>query len=147
LIPFAVTIPPNERVADLAEKLRDEWPGILAWLIEGCLKWQTEGLRPPKAVLEATEAYLSAEDSLAAWIDEACARSPGAWEPSTVLFASWSNWANSAGEHPGSIKRFSQALESRGFTRIRQRRGAGNPAAGFDGLRLFQEPEPSWNDR
>jgi putative DNA primase/helicase len=61
LIPFAVTIPPKERVADLAEKLRDEWPGILAWLIEGCLEWQTEGLRPPNAVLEATEAYLSAE--------------------------------------------------------------------------------------
>jgi phage/plasmid-associated DNA primase len=85
--------------------------------------------------------------SLAAWIDEACARAPGAWEPSTALFGSWSNWANSAGEHPGSIKRFSQALESRGFTRIRQRRGGGNPVAGFDGLRLFQEPEPSWNDR
>ena len=113
----------------------------------GVLGWQTEGLRPPNAVLEATEAYLSAEDSLAAWIDEACARSPGAWEPSTALFGSWSNWANSAGEHPGSIKRFSQALESRGFTRIRQRRGGGNPVAGFHGLRLFQEPEPSWNDR
>ena len=147
LIPFAVTIPPEERDADLSEKLKDEWPGILSWLIEGCLEWQAEGLRPPNAVLEATEAYLSAEDSLAAWIDEACARSPGAWEPSTALFGSWSNWANSAGEHPGSIKRFSQALESRGFTRVRQRRGGGNPVAGFDGLRLFQEPEPSWNDR
>ena len=62
LIPFAVTIPPEERDAVLAEKLKAEWPGILAWLIEGCLEWQTEGLRPPQAVLEATEAYLSAED-------------------------------------------------------------------------------------
>ena len=105
------------------------------------------GAEAAQCSLGGYEAYLSAEDSLAAWVDEACARSPGAWEPSTALFASWSNWANSAGEHPGSIKRFSQALESRGFTRIRQRRGGGNPVAGFDGLRLFQEPEPSWNDR
>ena len=51
LIPFAVTIPPEERDADLAEKLKAEWPGILAWLVEGCLEWQTEGLRPPTADL------------------------------------------------------------------------------------------------
>jgi hypothetical protein len=48
--------------------------------------------------------------------------------------------ANSAGEHRGSIKRFSQALESRGLTRVRQRRGGGNPVVGFDGLRRFRSP-------
>lgn len=147
LIPFAVTVPEAERDPDLTEKLKDEWPGILAWLVDGCLEWQAEGLRQPSAVKDATEAYLAAEDSIAAWIDEACEREPAAWEPSTALFASWGNWANSAGEHPGSIKRFSQALESRGFRRVRQRRGGGNPIAGFDGLRLSQEPELSWNDR
>jgi putative DNA primase/helicase len=51
LVPFAVTIPSEERDSDLAEKLKDEWPGILAWLIEGCLEWQTEGLRRPKPSL------------------------------------------------------------------------------------------------
>ena len=30
-----------------SEKLKAEWPGILAWMIEGCLEWQKEGLRPP----------------------------------------------------------------------------------------------------
>lgn len=147
LIPFAVTVPEAERDPDLTEKLKDEWPGILAWLVDGCLEWQAEGLRQPSAVKDATEAYLAAEDSIAAWIDEACEREPAAWEPSTALFASWGNWANSAGEHPGSIKRFSQALELRGFRRVRQRRGGGNPIAGFDGLRLSQEPELSWNGR
>ena len=30
LIPFTVTVPPTERDPDLAEKLKAEWPGILA---------------------------------------------------------------------------------------------------------------------
>jgi putative DNA primase/helicase len=50
LIPFAVTIPPEERDSDLADKLKAEWPGILAWMIEGCVEWQAECLRPPAAV-------------------------------------------------------------------------------------------------
>jgi putative DNA primase/helicase len=146
LVPFAVTIPPEERDGDLAEKLKAEWPGILAWLIEGCLAWQTEGLRPPKAVVDATAAYMEAEDAIAAWIDEKCERNPGAWESSTALFASWSSWANAAGEHPGSVRRFSQALESRSFAPSRKRLGGSNPLRGFDGLRLIQDPTPSWND-
>src|SRR4029077_15375825 len=35
MIPFAVTIPDGKRDKDLAEKLKSEWPGILAWMIEG----------------------------------------------------------------------------------------------------------------
>ena len=134
LIPFAVTIPPEERDSELAEKLKDEWPGILAWLVEGCLDWQTEGLRPPKAVLEATEAYLSAEDSLAAWLEERCERRTAEWASSASLFVSWSAWATAAGENPGNSKRFAQALESRGFTPNRKMHGRG-----FDGLRLLPD--------
>ena len=44
LMPFAVTIPPEERDGELTEKLKAEWPGILAWMIEGALMWQTDGL-------------------------------------------------------------------------------------------------------
>jgi hypothetical protein len=34
LIPFNVTIPPEERDKNLAEELKAEWPGILQWMIE-----------------------------------------------------------------------------------------------------------------
>lgn len=40
LIPFTITIPPAERDLKLADKLKEEWSGILAWAIEGCLEWQ-----------------------------------------------------------------------------------------------------------
>lgn len=134
LIPFAVTIPIEERDQELTEKLKAEWPGILRWLIQGCLDWQRGGLRPPKAVLDATDAYLEAEDAIAAWIDDQCAREPGAWESSSDLYASWKIWAERAGENPGSMKRFAQTLEARGYCRHKKTHGQG-----FDGLRINRE--------
>lgn len=68
LIPFAITIPPDQRDHDLGQKLRAEWGGILQWAIQGCVEWLVSGLNPPKAVRDATEAYLLAEDAFAAWI-------------------------------------------------------------------------------
>jgi putative DNA primase/helicase len=138
LIPFAVTIPAEERDGDLVDKLRAEWPGILAWLIAGCLKWQKDGLRPPTAVRTATEAYLIAEDTIAAWIDDKCERNTNAFEPTTALFASWSAWAEAAGEIKGESKRFVQALEARGFKPDRKRIDGSNPVRGFWGLRLIE---------
>src|SRR6185437_4865978 len=40
LIPFTVTIPADERDEMLSDRLREEWPGILAWMVEGCVDWQ-----------------------------------------------------------------------------------------------------------
>jgi putative DNA primase/helicase len=132
LIPFAVTIPPEKRDQQLGEKLKKEYPGILAWMIEGCLRWQAMGLQPPKAVVDATAAYLAAEDAITAWIDEKCERDPSAWESSSNLFASWKFWAETNGEPPGSVKRLSQHLEARGFVPARR-----NTARGFLGIKAI----------
>ena len=43
-MPFTVTIPAEERDRQLGEKLKAEWPGILQWMIDGCLQWQQIGL-------------------------------------------------------------------------------------------------------
>jgi putative DNA primase/helicase len=43
LIPFAVTIPPEHRDKNLADKLKPEWPAILRWMADGCLEWQRIG--------------------------------------------------------------------------------------------------------
>ena len=121
LIPFSVTILPAERDLDLAEKLKAEWPGILAWMIDGCLKWQATGLQPPAAVTDATAAYLAAEDATGAWMDECCERDPSAWAANSTLFASWTVWAAKAGEPIGSQKRFVQSLEARGLEPRREK--------------------------
>ena len=94
LIPWNVVIPFDERDKKFGEKLHAEWPGILAWMIQGCMQWQQIGLAPPKTVTSATEAYMQAEDALTAWIDEQCIRDPKAWERTTTLYAGWKAWAD-----------------------------------------------------
>ena len=117
LVPFTITIPVAERDPELSEKLRAEWSGILQWMIDGCLDWQTGGLAPPAAVVRATEAYLQTEDALSNWIKERCKEVEYGGTECSRLYADWCVWARAAGEDPGSQKRFSQALEGKGYTK------------------------------
>ena len=138
LIPFTVTIPPEERDKTLPEKLKAELPGILAWMINGCTDWLERGLTPPKTVTDATAAYLESEDAIAAWIEDCATRDASSFAKSANLFASWSEWAGKSGEYVGSQKRFSQNLEARGFTPDRHRQ----LGRGFYGIRL---PDPGFH--
>ena len=141
LIPFAVTIPADQcdpELADKAESRMARYPTVAHWRLS---RMAARRPKPPRAVLDATAAYLEAEDGLAAWIDDKCERAPSAWEQSTDLFASWTGWAERAGERAGTMKRFAQMLESRGYNAERRRYGRV-----LIGLRLAQSPaRDSWN--
>ena len=139
LIPFNVTIPTSERDPKLAEKLRKEWGGILAWAVQGGLEWRKNGLSPPQAVRDATDDYLTAEDSFAAWLEE-CTEPASDWhfEKSADLFASWKAWAEKAGETPGTRKRFADTLQSRGYATKHTK-----AARGFEGIQLAR---PDYSD-
>jgi phage/plasmid-associated DNA primase len=49
----------------LDDVLATEAPGILRWLVEGCLQWQEHGLDEPEKVVRDTLAYRQAEDVFA----------------------------------------------------------------------------------
>jgi putative DNA primase/helicase len=136
LVPFTVTIPPEERDPHLAEKLETEWPGILQWAIEGCLEWQRIGLDPPAAVLAATDEYLAEEDTFARWIGECCVTGQQHWGIGTALWSSWKRWAEQNNEPPGSQKSFSQTMVARGFATDRSQR-----VRGFKGISLRSNPD------
>jgi putative DNA primase/helicase len=131
LIPFNFTIPPEERDPHLAEKLKAEWPGILQWMIDGCLKWQAEGLDPPQSVIEATNAYLQNEDTFATWIEERCELRESYTDTSANLFASWKAWAELMNEPPISSKAFASKMAAAGFFTDRTKK-----ARMFKGLRV-----------
>jgi putative DNA primase/helicase len=61
----------------LEDKLRPEWPGILRWMIQGCLDWQASGLAPPETVRAATASYFDNQDLFAQWLEEKCDAEPG----------------------------------------------------------------------
>jgi putative DNA primase/helicase len=85
---------PNERRADknLPDRLKDEAPGILAWLVRGCLAWQEQGLNPPACVKAATQDYRREEDVLADWMDECCFVDPSVASNASTLYDNFKQW-------------------------------------------------------
>jgi putative DNA primase/helicase len=141
LIPFNVTIPKADRDPSLAEKLKAEWPGILAWMIDGCLIWQEEGrLNPPQAVITATDEYLESEDAVATWIADRCELKASYEDTAAELFKSWKAWAELMHENVGSAKAFSNKLVSR--PGIRRNVIGHSKARGFSGIRVIKIEDP-----
>ncbi|APG45463.1 hypothetical protein [Syntrophotalea acetylenica] len=64
----------RQRDPDLPRRLLANQPGILAWLVRGCLEWQRDGLKPPDKLRAAAEAIRRNEDHLARFIEESCRR-------------------------------------------------------------------------
>jgi len=115
LIPFTVTIPLPERDTRLAGKLESEGPGILAWMVEGCLRWRHEGLAPPIEVVEATQGYRDEMDVLAHFIEDRCVVNADAQALAGELYRAYVDWCGKAGERPLTQVRFGKALAERGF--------------------------------
>jgi putative DNA primase/helicase len=126
-IPFAVTITNVNK--NLAEELKDEWSGILAWAIEGCMQWQQIGLCPPAIVTEATESYLESQDIVGEWLNECFVRDANAWTSSTELFESWKGWATERDEWVGSVNTLSAKQDRGEFRKSR------NPEKTKNGLK------------
>lgn len=141
LIPFTITVPPEKRDKHLQAKLLAEADGILAWGIEGCLQWQAQGLKPPQAVVEATQDYFGDEDALGRWMEERCTLSKAATALSAELFGDWRRWAEASGEFVGSQKRFADLLLTRGLSKWRNSMGL----RGFRGLSLKFPETPSYS--
>jgi putative DNA primase/helicase len=114
LVPFTVRIPEAERDLALREKLRGELPGILRWAVEGCTEWQRIGLAAPAAVKDATDEYRAHEDVLGAWIEERCTVLDGVRGEMGALYADYSTWSESAGEHAMTQRALGDRLAERG---------------------------------
>lgn len=115
LIPFNVVVPPEEQDRELPEKLKAELPGILAWIIRGCLEWQREGLEAPAEVKSATAQYQAEMDALADFLSECCTQEPDVTVPAKDLFAAYKSWCDENGEHPMTQKKFGTRLKEKGF--------------------------------
>jgi putative DNA primase/helicase len=87
LIPFTQEFRYGADDKELLAKLIAEAPGILAWMVAGCLLWQKEGLEPtPGCILIATKEYESESDPLADFISDECVITPRASVLSSKIY-------------------------------------------------------------
>jgi putative DNA primase/helicase len=116
LVPFdfnASKLPAGEKDPDLREKLIAEAPGILAWLVQGCLEWQRIGLNPPAEVLEATASYKSEMDIVGKFIEECCVVGVPYQATAKALWARWREWCEENNEREGNRRNFGIAISKR----------------------------------
>lgn len=122
MVPFEVSFvdrepkAENERRSDplLASKLREEYPGILAWLVRGCLYYQRDGLNPPSIVTKATDEYKASLDSVSDF-EEACLVAEEDTTTGATLiyevFRQW--WEENVGTKPMNQHRFGRIFSKR----------------------------------
>jgi len=124
LVPFEVKIPEERKDKDLPDKLRAELPGILAWLVAGCLDWQQGGLRVPAPVRSATASYRAEMDTLGDFLADCCVVVSHARVKASALYTRYTQFADEQGEKLTlSQKAFGTQLKERGFSNERTKQG------------------------
>jgi len=140
LLEFPGTIPDEEQVKDLPDKLQDEYPAILAWMIAGALAYRDYGLGKPEQISDSVSAYLSDEDTIAQWFEACCVADSLRRSGSGDAYKSFCAWAKDEGEHyTPSHKRFTQKMLDRGYRVVKT--NAGRIFEGFS-LRVAADTKP-----
>ena len=110
----------HPRDATLVDRLPlEEGPGILAWLVRGCLAWQMYGLKDADAITKAGLQYRAdakSDDAVGAWITDKCEEDSSFKEQPTPLFQSWELWAKLNGiSDTHSVIWLGRELQKRGY--------------------------------
>jgi putative DNA primase/helicase len=111
VIPFDVEIPEAECDGTLPEKLKAEWPGILAWAVRGCLRWQAKGLAEPLVAQKASHRWYKAADHLKRFVTEMLISEPGHSVAASSMFEHYTQWCNRNGEQPLDIAKLKNRLQ------------------------------------
>lgn len=98
-------IPPEKRDINFQETLREEWPGILNWLLDGYRAWREAhvasnggtGLKDVPEILQDVSEYQAEEDTFGQWLDDCCELRDGSREYMHTLYTSYTNWCDGQG--------------------------------------------------
>lgn len=105
---------------DLDLTLAGEAPGILAWLVAGCLRFISGGMtegRVPDSVTGATTSWRVEDDQFAAFAEERLTRDPKGEAKSGDIQEAYKGWCDSRGEQMEYRgKRLGEALRRYGAT-------------------------------
>lgn len=134
LIPFNATIADNKVDKQLKYKLRQEYPAILNWAVEGCLLHQREGLKLPKAVEIAVEEYKNEMDVVSKFLSECTVK--GGNSKASDLYKAYTEWAKTNNEYCMSNTKFGMEM----VKRFEKYRGHGGSVS-YKSVSLTSNPE------
>jgi putative DNA primase/helicase len=125
----------HPRDPKLMDKLKAEAPGILAWLVRGCLEWQKSGLAAPRKVMAATSEYRRGEDHLEQFCDDEI---EDADQEMCVGFRDlWQRYENWCGRHDQRDKMVTKTKFGKRFSKKYRKETQGkNDTVFYYGLRL-----------
>ena len=126
LLPFDRT--PANPDPLLKEKLRDEYPAILGWMIQGAEWWHREGLTPPATITDASDAYFREEDITGLWFADCCTEAPGDFTERKALYQSFERWCGEMGHRAPTQHALTRWCKQKGFG---QGTGATRPILGI----------------
>lgn len=132
LLPFTTTISEKDADPDLFEKLMEEAPAILRWIIDGAVKWYADGLRIPDVVRSASKEYMETQDELKQFLKEVFVDDRNAWISHKELYQAFKIYTEQNGMFCVTGKSFTQQLMKRGYKKSRE---AGTGRSGFYGLK------------
>ena len=114
-VPFLVQIPKEDRDKQLEDKLRRELPGILAWMVRGCLAWQRDDdLLVPAAVTQSTQQYRNEMDEVGQFLREVCLLDDEHYKvQASTLLKVYHQWC---GQTTMTGKAFAQHLTDKGYS-------------------------------
>lgn len=140
MIPFDNHVPKEQQDKDLKYKLQEAAPAILAWMVQGCLRWQKDGLQEPECMREAQADYRADQDPFQAFLDECCEPDPDASTPLKDVLERYTTWQYQNPDAPAlSRKTIRPAFESHGY---KTKRVNGWHVLGIRGKRPADSPIP-----
>lgn len=142
IIPFDRHFEPQEQDKTLKSEFAkpDVQSAILNWLVEGYEMLTKEGLEPPKAVADATEAYEQESDKVQMFIDECLEPKPGGELRTQVVYSLYRDWCTANGLLAESLRNFNQNLQKFGQIVRRRPRGGGGMTTLFLGFAEAKKP-------
>lgn len=142
IIPFDRIFSGSTQDRSLALKLRAETPGILAWVVRGCLAWQkvvADGSRlaEPNRVMLATDSYQEENDLLAEFFETRTVAETDGVVTFAALYAAYREWAlqdqGMNERHLLSLKGLGNKMQRRPYLRFKV-----HGSVRYRGLRLVQ---------
>lgn len=123
VVPFDVVIPPERRDGNLPDRLRAAAPAVLAWVYQGWLDYQEQGLNPPEAVQARTAQYQAESDAVGRFLAEGTQENANASERASAMYEAYSAWCRAEGEPQESIQDFGKAMGKHGVEKKRSKQG------------------------